>query len=407
MKMGHHSRWIVSALLIGILFGVSGCKDLREVDDLNIVLVVGIDETQDQRIRVTTEIVDPAESRGQGSGSGMGKRDEATITRQQTGSTIEEAVGILDERVPRRLFLAHNSVIVFGQNYAIHGIDRALDYLERNRSYRRNQLFVVTDGTASDLIASSGTPEFYNARAIRSLVEQGMHKSTAVNSTQLNFMKQYLRPSHTPTMACLDTANNGIIPDGIGLFDGGQYNDHLTSSEVPALLRFVQDTQQTEITIPCTNKETPQGDLGQTYRILRTHTNVTPQVRGKEIRFFVKVRGQAEIERLCPGSKPTPQTYSKWENQLDHTLQEQMQHVFTRLQKDDVDSVRFSDVLYKKNPILWQQMAPQWKTLFPHIQVTYDVQVQLLRHGLTSKSPDVEYSPEGLPPHAGREGVAP
>lgn len=52
-------------------------------------------------------------------------------------------------------------------------------------------------------------------------------------------------------------------------------------------------------------------------------------------------------------------------------------------------------------------MAHQWKALFPHMQVTYDVQVQLLHHGLVSKSPDVEYSPEGLPPHAGREGVAP
>lgn len=406
MKMGHH-RWIVSALLMGILLGLSGCKDLREVNDLNIVLAIGIDETQDQQIRVTTEIVDPANSRGPSSGAGKGKRDEATITRQQTGSTIEEAVEILDEKIPRRLFLAHNSVIVFGQNYAIHGIDRALDYLERNRSYRRNQLFVVTDGTASDLLRSSSTPEFYHATAMRSLVEQGMHKSTAVNSTQLNFMKQYLRPSHTPAMARLETAQSGMVPDGIGLFDGGQYKDHLTSEEVPALLRFMQDTQQTEITIPCTNTETPQGDVGQTYRILHTHTNVIPQVRGKRIRFFVKVRGQAEIERLCPGSKPTPQTYSKWEVQLDRTLQEQMQRVFTRLQKDDVDSVHFSDVLYKSNPILWQQMAHQWKTLFPHIQVTYDVQVQLLHHGLTSKYPDVEYSLEGLPPHAGREGVAP
>ncbi|WP_198851251.1 Ger(x)C family spore germination protein [Alicyclobacillus sp. SO9] len=407
MTMGQHTRWIVSALLMGILLGVPGCKDLREVDDLNIVLAVGIDETQDQRIRVTTEIVDPANSRGPSSGAGTGKRDEATITRQQTGSTIEEAVGLLDEEVPRKLFLAHNSVIIFGHNYATHGIDRALDYLERNRSYRRNQLFVVTDGTASDLMTSSVTPEFYHATAMRSLVEQGMHKSTAVNSTQLSFMKQYLRPSHTPAMARLETAKNGIVPEGIGLFDGGQYKDYLTSAEVPALLRFMQDTQQTEITIPCTNKETPQGDMSQTYRILHTHTNVTPQVHGNEIRFFVNVRGQAEISRLCPGSKPTPQTYSKWEIQLDHTLQEQMQRVFTRLQKDDVDSVHFSDVLYKRNPILWQQMAHQWKELFPHIQVTYDVQVQLLRHGLASKSPDVEYSPEGLPPHAGREGVAP
>ena len=46
-------------------------------------------------------------------------------------------------------------------------------------------------------------------------------------------------------------------------------------------------------------------------------------------------------------------------------------------------------------------------TRLQHIQVTYDVKVQLLSYGLASKPPDVEYSVEGLPPHAGQKGVAP
>lgn len=395
-------------LLMSTLLAVPGCKDLREVDELNIVLALGIDETQDQRVRVTAEIVDPAGTRGPGpSSGGGGQRSQATFTRQQTGKTIEEALDKFEENVARHLFLSHNTVVVFGRDYAEHGIDKAMDFMERNRDLRRNQLWVVTDRTASELLKASGKPEFYNALAIRSVVQQGVQKSVAVNSIQLRVIKQYLRPSHSPTLAYVTLVNDKLCQCGIGLFDGGTYKGHITSHDAQALLLFLQDTQQTEITLPCSDTHSMQTDLGNTFRILHTHTHVVPVILGKEIRFSVKVRGQAEMGRLCPGSKPTPETYKQLESMLDADIQTRMQKVLTRLQEQETDSVQFANVLFENNPTVWQQVANGWMEIFPNVQVNYDVQIQLLRHGLASKSPDAEYSPQGLPPSAGREGAIP
>ena len=395
---------LLPLVVLSALLGLPGCKDLQEVDALNIVLALGIDQTSDHQILVTAEIVDPSSAQGQGPTGGGGQRTQATFLREQTGTTIEKALDKFDENVARNIFLPHNTVVVFGKSYAEHGIDEAMDYLERNRNFRRNQLFVVTDSTANELLKASGKPEFYNASAIRALVEQGVNKSVAVNSTQLSVMRQYLRPSHAPNLAYVTLVNSRLCQCGIGLFDGGQYKGHIVSQDAQALLLFIQDTQQTEITLPCPGSDSVQSDLGNTFRILNTHTHVVPVVRGNDIQFLLRVRGRAEIERLCPGSKPTEKTYTKWESELDSDIQTRMQRILEYLQTENLDSVDFANVLFENQPEVWRQIANRWKSVFPNVKVHYDIQIQLLRHGLSSQSPDVDYSPKGLPPLAGRGG---
>jgi spore germination protein KC len=84
-----------------------------------------------------------------------------------------------------------------------------------------------------------------------------------------------------------------------------------------------------------------------------------------------------------------------------------MQHVMTKLQQDDVDSVQFATLLYKNDLAAWRGISARWKDIFPNVKVKYDVHIQLLRHGLASKAPDAEFSPQGLPPRAGRRGIVP
>ena len=407
MKVREWKRMLSWLFLASIVLLTPGCKDLTEVDELNIVMALGIDETPDHQVQVTAEIVDPMGARSGPTSGGGGERSQAVFTREETGKTVEEAVDKFDENVARRLFLPHNTIVVFGRTYAEHGINRVMDYMERNRSYRRNQLWVVTDGTASQLLQASGKPESYNAVAIRTLVEQGAQKSVAVNSTQLVVMRQYLRPSHAPNFAYLTVSNSKLSQIGIGLFDGSQYKDHLEATDAQALLLFLGRTQQTEVNLPCSNDSTSGTDLQNTFRILGTTTDVVPVVRGDNVQFRVKIRGKAEIERLCPNSKTTSETYKKYETELASDMQDRMQSVLARLQKDNVDSVQFGTVLFEINPTAWRQLSSQWKQIFPHVQVNYDIQIQLLRNGLASKSPDTEFSPQGLPPHAGREGVVP
>lgn len=391
------------SLFLCTLVAVSlpGCKDLKEVDDISMIVAVGIDEADDHQVQVSGQIVDPLAARSPGKRSGGGGEKAFTV-HSEYGSTVEEAINKFDEHLPRKTFLSHNSVVVFGQTYAEHGIGRALDYIERNRDFRRNELLVVASDRAVRVLSVPTSPEPLNAVALRSLVEHGEEKSVTIDSTQLAFMRQYLSPSHVPLLARVDVNSEDELGQyGLGVLDGGKLADCLSPEEANALLLFLGPTQQHAITLPCDHRQT--SDLGMTVRILSTQTKVRPVVRGHQIGFNVQVRGQAEIERLCPTDKPTPDMYRAVELKVQHNIEARMHHVLSREKSKHLDAMQFGTALFQAYPAVWHRVAQRWNNLLPAVPVHLDVKIHVFRSGLTSKAPDAEYTREGLAPRAGRD----
>ncbi len=391
--------FLSKALLFVFMAGfLQGCSDLMPVDDISIILAMGIDELDNRQILVSVQIVNP-KSASPSEGQGGGKQSFTVYSA--SGKTIEQTLEKINERLPRQIFLAHNSVVIFGHTYAKHGINRAFEYLERNRDIRRNELLVVTNGRAVDVLRAPSQGNIINAFAIQSLVQHGAETSVTVNSTQQTVMKQYLSPSHSPLLARVNVGPNGHLQeDGLGLFDGGRLVDCLSTEDAYALLLFIGNTRQHPIALP--------GDVQKvgnrlTMRILTSQTNVKPVVRGKEIGIKVQVWGQTEIEQMRLGSKATPDFYRLSESETQHELKKKMIHALYEIQQHHVDAAQFGNAFFRADPPLWRRVAHRWNETLPHLFVDVDVKVHVYRSGLIGDSPDEEYTREGYSPRGGRD----
>ncbi|WP_029423559.1 Ger(x)C family spore germination protein [Alicyclobacillus macrosporangiidus] len=382
-----------------------GCFDIQEVDDMNIVIALGIDRTDNGLVRVTAQIVNPnaVPSAGGGqSGSGGG---QPFLIRDETGSSIEEAVERFKEDVPHRMYLAHNTLVVFGSDYAKQGIDRAFDYFERNRYFRRNQLFLVTPGQARDVLSAPSDPEPLNALGLRDLVEQVGEMFRVVDSGQLEVMREYLSPSQAPVLSLVDRDASGhLLMKGVAVFRGAKMADVLTVEETKALAWLMGDTRQVAILLPCDGKD---NGVGSAVRLLVSHTKVIPQFGNDGVSFLVKVQARAEIERLCPYERLSEKTYKKYEQETAEYMERQMQAVMTKLQSDGVDACQFGTRLFIENPRRWRQISQQWPDYFARAQVKFNVRVHITRTALSSNTPESAASRSGLAPPAGRGVTTP
>ncbi|WP_146824835.1 Ger(x)C family spore germination protein [Alicyclobacillus acidoterrestris] len=378
-----------------------GCFDIQEVDDMNIVIALGIDRTDDGLVRVTAQLVNPdaAPSAG-GSGSGSGKGGAPFIIREETGTIIEDAMNKFKADVPHLMYLAHNTVLVFGSDYAKQGIDRALDYFERNRYFRRNQLFLVTPGQAQDVLSAPSEPEPLNALGLRALVEQIGEMFRVVNSEQLEVVKEYLSPSQASVLSLVDRGATGhILMKGVALFRGAKMVDVLTVDETKGLAWLMMDTRQVVIPLPCDAKD---GDVGSAVRLLGSHTQVIPRFGSDGVSFLVKVQARAEIDRLCPNDRLSEKTYQQLEQKTAKYMERHMQAVMTKLQADDVDACQFGTRLFIEDPHTWRQISAQWPAYFARAQVRCNVRVHITRTALSSNTPESAASRSGLAPPAGR-----
>ena len=146
-------RKLATVLMVGLgSMLLPGCFDLTEVDDINIVTALGVDQTNNgfgasngtigqsgQRARRRAEVRQVVER----------PTVQAFIVRVETGNSIEEAVEKFNQEVPHHIVPGAQSLIVFGNAYAKHGIDTGYRLLwNGSRYFRRTELFVVTSGTA-------------------------------------------------------------------------------------------------------------------------------------------------------------------------------------------------------------------------------------------------------------------
>lgn len=396
-----HIRKITTFLSVCLIFLMTGCSDLTEVDDINIVVALGIDETQQGQVRVTAEFAHlAAGSTGQQGQSPSDQLGES-IVRESVGRTVGDAVSQFESMIPHHLYLANNSMFVFGEEYAKHGVNRAFDYLERDRHYRRNQLLVVTSGTAEDVLKANPEPMPYRAQAIRKLVEQSTRELKSVDSEQLRFARDFLSPPGTAVMARIDeTTDNRLTNSGVGLFDHGKLVGFLNPHETEFMSLLLG--QQGTMTIPVACPKGAQSDVGMTFRTINSDVRIMPIFSKNKLHLFVQVRGNAEVQQLCPNQKTGPDELKQLEGVLNKAVEDGCQEVMDNLKTRQIDAIKVGNLVYRKHPSLWYNLAENWQNdAFAHVEETFDVQFNLLRSGLATNSPLDIFDSKSMTPQDG------
>ena len=145
------------------------------------------------------------------------------------------------------------------------------------------------------------------------------------------------------------------------------------------------------------------GGSGSSFRVLSANVNVTPVMQMGQLSYQVKVRGKAELIRLCQGETLNEKTMKKLEQSLNGNVKQQIESSMKLAQDSKADAVQFGTNLFRWNPTVWRKYAVNWDDTFANLNVSYDVQFHLLRTGLTAASPTTDFSREQLPPKAGRD----
>ncbi|QSO50475.1 hypothetical protein JZ785_16245 [Alicyclobacillus curvatus] len=411
-------RWL---LAIYFVMPLTGCtRDLVEVDKINVVLGFGVDLVGDN-VRVSAQIVLP---QGMKSNNPDNPSKNQFLLEEAIAKTLEQAMDELEAKLPRHIYLPHNTLVLYGNSYAEKGLARSFDFLERDRDYRRNELLLVTSGEARDVLKQNALPDSINVLAIRQLIQQFSEKSIIVESEQLRVIREFLEASHSPILTVVDVGPNGQ-PNvtGVGLFRGSKLIRILDMNQTTGLLWVTGPMHNILLNVPCesgqgggvesgsvsgsdtTTGGSPARDAGSgsTFRVLSSNVNVTPIVKSGQLSYQVKVRGKAELVRLCQGESMDEKTLKRLEASLEGNVKQQIETSMKIVQESKSDAVQFGTNLFRSNPTVWRKYASNWDDIFSNLKISYDVQFHLLRTGLTASSPTSEFSREQLPPKAGRE----
>lgn len=421
--------------LAGVLLAiaVSGCWGSVETDQLSIIGSIGVDTVTPGKVLLTLEITNPS-AFAIGIGQDGGNKVVGWILTEES-STLPNAVGNAQRRMPKRIFLGQVSNIIFGMNLARQGIAEHLDFFARESLFRRS-VFLSTCDSAAGLLQRP-LVEQLPSLTLRGLVQHSLSSGRTVQVTLNEFLLRMSEPGiepitmHTagrdthdlvikrqgeevrqqkpaekrkqplesernvPAMLPPDSplleplTEHGTaeaLPDitinlGIAVFRGDRLVGFLDGNDARGFLWIDgRVANGAIIEVPY-----PQEDAVLGMRLKQIKSSVKPILdKNGTHRIEVKVAIELEASQLPLAIDISDAiTRKDIEERLARQVKQEILKTLRIVQKEfKSDVYGFGQAFYRRYPAAWERLAPEWnETVFPDLQVDVGVTCKVFLSG--------------------------
>ncbi|WP_107943027.1 MULTISPECIES: Ger(x)C family spore germination protein [Metasolibacillus] len=383
-------------LFLSICLLLSGCWSKKELNDIAIVVALGIDQQGDE-YEVTVQVVNPGEISSKQPTSGR----SPVSTYSATGPTIFEAIRKVTLLAPRKSYFSHLQIIVFGSELLESGIKPALDFLSRDHEFR-NDLNVIAayETTAKDIISvltpvekipankitfslkisekawgSTATVALYDLIDALHYEDNSLVLSTLnlIGSKEIGMSKENVDQIVVPTI---------LKYSGFAVLKKGKMVGLLTDEESKGYNFLTDNIKSTIEQITCPE----DGNLA--VEITRSKTTVKGKFDNNTPKIHVLVDLQQNIgEVKCVIDLTKEQTIKEINDKTSDVIKQKIEKTLHALQKKyEADAVQFNKVLHKQEPKKWRNIKNEWESLFPNVEVTVDVVVHTRNTGTIQNS---------------------
>nr|WP_253944986.1 Ger(x)C family spore germination protein [Paenibacillus sp. NEAU-GSW1] len=375
-------------LIIGLL---TGCWDRNEMDELAFVMASGIDLTEDGQVEVTLQIALPT---GIPSSLASGGRSvKPVLVLSAKGKDGIDALGKLQTQLSRRINLGHRGVLIFGEEYARHGIDQVLDTLLRSPESRFNSYVVTASGTtAKEILNSTYQLESIPALGINNLQSNDFSFSIkmdkfieTVSSPELDAVTGAIRIANKKTGSetfMLDKAAVYRENKLVGFLSGMQLKSFRLAKGHVNGMKLSVDMEPP--------KERYKGTVA--VQILKSTTKIRTRIRNGMPEITLSVKATAQII-----SNDTTIDFNKAANlqaaeeKFSDELQKSMTSIVSLSQnKFKADILGVGRELHIEHPFYWKTAKTAWEELYPKVPVSLQTDIQIERIGRMQANPNVQ-----------------
>jgi spore germination protein KC len=407
-------KLVLAGLLLAVLASsLTGCWNRRELEEIAFVTAVAVDQAVEAgKIQLTVHIAKPFALAQVGASSAVDEK--STWTEASTGYTSFDAIRNFLSKTPRRLFWAHNRVIILGEDFARSGIASYLDFYTRDSERRLNAtLFVVKGERGADMMNAQYGLETYADRGcfgILAAAEEGL--STVVRTDLNEFQQMLATPGWEPTVARLELvpltddgletarATNRINlkrdeitltvrNSGAAVFKDAHLVGWLDGPETRGLNWVLGDVRSGIIVVPSPIPTAEYFGL----EIISSSRKITPQIVNGRPAIKLEVHCNADLGDVkgFVNIPVEPNLWRELEKRLAEAVRLEIRAALAKAQKEfNSDIFGFGAAFYRNLPAIWRQWESRWDEYFPHLPVDIEVKARLLLPGLTQRGFRIE-----------------
>ncbi|MGG4046698.1 Ger(x)C family spore germination protein [Paenibacillus favisporus] len=377
-------------LMLSVALLTSGCWDSQELNTLSIISATSIDRSNG-KWEISFQVVIPQSIATQTGGGSAGSQSPTTIFSTK-GRSIAEAMQNASLETSRKLFFAHNSVLILSEDVARkEGVGEILDFFLRPFESRETMSVLLTKGKASNLLEVLIPLEKISGNAIQRIIDQSQKNlSQAQNMRLIDFarmvasldesaMAPELEVSGDLTKqssldALKSTRNDAVIKLGeLGVFRKDKLVGWIDQKDSRSVAWLSDRVSSMMVVFPCTAKG--QENQLLSYRVLKSSTKLEPKlIHGKSV-IHAKISATGVIDESgCNLDLKNPGVVRDLERTISKQIGGDVMETWSHLQEMNVDLAGFMNAIHRKDPSTWRKLM---KTKRPIEEISLRVQVKI------------------------------
>ncbi|MFS0557501.1 Ger(x)C family spore germination protein [Brevibacillus sp. 179-C9.3 HS] len=385
---------LLSVVLVIIL---AGCWDRKELNDLAIAVGIGIDKVQGG-YQVSVQVVDPAEV-----AANKGKPGRAPVTLfTMNAPTIFEAVRKMTTISPRKIYMAHTRMLIFGESIAREGISPVVDFVSRDHEFRTDFYIAIARGTTARDILKVITPleQIPSTELFVSLETSSKVWAPTAAVTMDQLITDFTSKGKQAVLTGIQLT--GPVGEGeqrknveqidspvllqyttLATFRGDKLSTWLSESDSKAFSYITGKVKSTVGSMGC------KGGGRITMEVMDADSKIEAIMKNGIPAVNVHVQLENDIgEVQCKLDLTDMNTITELEKEAEKNLEALLKKAIANAKKNGVDIYGFGEAIHRKYPKVWKKIGDNWEKEFAKLPVHVKADVKIRRLGTINNAFD-------------------
>jgi len=380
---------------------LTGCGNRTELNGIGITTATGVDGKQGNWT-ITYQVINPSAMSSSAGGGTGGASQSAVYTFSTHAKTIREAIDITSLENARKLYFAHNDVIIIGKQSAEEGIAEVVDTYLRNSQSRETVKLLIADGEAREYLKMLVPPEKLPGQALSQILKESNQTGSFFPSKSIfEFALEISSDSGAVGIPEISLkGNDGLQLESIDIFKETSSKAKLKLSALSVFKadkRIGKLNQSESLGVSWLNNkvnsttfsfEDKDSDMRlSTFWVRNAKVKVTP-VKGP-LHYSLNVKANVTGELVESNSQEPidkSEGMNNMQQQVEKVIESQILAGWNAIQKLNIDLIGIANIIHRKHPKDWKNIKESWSEEFANMDINIEVKVVIKRPGLFQKS---------------------
>ena len=355
--------------LILLIFLFSGCYHYHELNELAIVSGISVSFVND-KYAVTLEVVNSNKEQDDSSHPDF-------VVYQKKGKSLEEALELITQEIPYRLYFAHLNILIVDDVIAKRNLDTVVDFFARDDSIRGN--FYVLIGNHSDTNSVFNPFEKGSSLSIVKSLEVNYKELGYTNLISFqDLLRDYLNPYKEMAIPSIHVSafeKDKYVISGMGIFRNHK------------LVGFVDDNDSLVYNIIMGNahkffvKVEYSNQSYVVYEVLCNDSSVF--VNDDGLHVSISISGKGSLVERTKSYHEDSNTVKELQNDLNRRLENMIKDsIHDIVSKYHTDIYGFKNNFFLENPDFIKKVNKNWNyEVLNQLNIDVSSQVKIIKTG--------------------------